>query len=71
MTSQGSRPLRPRGSFTGVVAVIMGSIRFHCSFVSSILIILHIQDVMSRFIFILLFQLIIASSHASKRLSFF
>jgi len=50
ITSRGSRPLRPRGSFTGVVVVIMGSIRFHCSFVSSILIILHIQDVMSRFI---------------------
>jgi hypothetical protein len=29
----------------------MGSIRFHCSFVSSILIILHIQDLMSSFIF--------------------
>ena len=51
MTSRGSRPLRPRGSFTGVVATIMGSIRFHCSFVSTILIILHIQDGMSSFIF--------------------
>jgi hypothetical protein len=50
ITSRGSRPFRPRGSFTGVVASIMGSIQFHCSFVSSILIILHIQDVMSRFI---------------------
>jgi hypothetical protein len=51
MTSREFRPLRPRGSFTGAVAAIMGSIRFHCSFVSSILIILHIQDFMSRFIF--------------------
>ena len=49
MTSRGSRPLRPRGSFTGVVLIIMGSIRFHCSFVSSILIILHNQNVMSSF----------------------
>jgi len=44
--------LRPRGSFSGVVAVIMGSIRFHCSFVSPILILLHIQDVMASFVFI-------------------
>lgn len=51
MMARWSRGLRPRGSFTGFVAMIMGSIRFHCSFVSSILIILHIQDVMSRFIF--------------------
>ena len=29
----------------------MGSNRFHCSFVSSILIILHNQDVMSRLFF--------------------
>ena len=50
-TLRGSRPLRPRGSLLGAVATIMGSIRFHCSFVSSILILLHIQDVMSRFIF--------------------
>lgn len=42
---------RPRGSFSGVDFNIMGSIRVHCSFVSSILIILHIQDVMSSFIF--------------------
>ena len=48
-TSRGSLSLRPLGSFTGVVATIMGSIRFHCSFVSSILMILHIQDVMSSF----------------------
>jgi hypothetical protein len=29
----------------------MGSIRFHCSFVSSILILLHIQDLMSSYFF--------------------
>jgi hypothetical protein len=58
ITSRGSRSLRPRGSFTGDVAVIMGSIRFHCSFVSSILIILHIQDVMSSFIFHIYFRLL-------------
>lgn len=40
-TSLGSRCFRPRGSFAGVVFNIMGSIRVHCSFVSSILIILH------------------------------
>jgi hypothetical protein len=51
MTLRGSRALRPRGSFTGAVREIMGSIRFHCSFVSSILIILHNQNVMSSFIF--------------------
>jgi hypothetical protein len=51
MTWRGSRAGRPRGSFGGVVAIIMGSIRFHCSFVSSILIIYYIQDVMSSFIF--------------------
>ena len=50
MTSRGSLGLRPRGSFTGVDTTIMGSIRFHCSLVSSILIILHIQNVMSRYI---------------------
>ena len=51
MTSRGSRDGRPLGSFSGAVAAIMGSISFHCSFVSSILIVLHIQDVMSSFIF--------------------
>jgi hypothetical protein len=51
ITSRGSRPFLPRGSFTGVVLKIMGSIRFHCSFVSSILILLHIQDVMSSYFF--------------------
>jgi hypothetical protein len=50
MTWRGSRAGRPRGSFGGAVARIMGSIRFHCSFVSSILIIYYIQDVMSSFI---------------------
>jgi hypothetical protein len=34
----------------GVNSLIMGSIRFHCSFVMSILIILHNQEVMSSFI---------------------
>jgi len=47
-TSRGSRSLRPRGSLLGFAESTMGSIRFHCSFVSSILIILHNQDVMSR-----------------------
>jgi hypothetical protein len=42
--------LRPRGSLTGVKDAIMGSIRLHCSFVSSILILLHNQAFMSRFI---------------------
>ena len=50
-TSRGSRGLRPLGSFSGTDFDIMGSIRFHCSFVSSILIVLHNQDVMSSFIF--------------------
>jgi len=50
-TSRGSLEGRPLGSLDGVDATMMGSIRFHCSLVSSILIILHIQDVMSRFIY--------------------
>ena len=50
ITSRGSRGLRPLGSLTGVKDTIMGSIRFHCSFVSSILILIHNQDLMSRFI---------------------
>ena len=50
ITSRGSRGLRPLGSFIGVKDAIMGSIRFHCSFVSSILILLHNQVLMSRFI---------------------
>jgi len=50
ITSRGSRGLRPRGSLIGVKDAIIGSIRFHCSFVSSILILLHNQDLMSRFI---------------------
>lgn len=49
-TSRGSLGLRPLGSFRGVVASISGSILFHCSFVSSILIILHNQIVVYRFI---------------------
>ena len=48
--SRGSRALRPLGSLIGVKDKIMGSIRFHCSFVSSILILLHNQALMSRFI---------------------
>ena len=50
ITSLAGLGFRPRGSFAGVVFNIMGSIRVHCSFVSSILIILHNQDVKSRFI---------------------
>jgi len=50
ITSRGSRALRPLGSLAGVKDTIMGSIRFHCSFVSSILILLHNQVLMSRFI---------------------
>ena len=46
--SRGWRSLRPRGSLRRFTESIMGSIRFHCSFASSILIILHNQDVMSR-----------------------
>lgn len=46
--SRGSRSLRPRGSLRRFADSIMGSIRFHCSFVSFIPIILHDQDVMSR-----------------------
>jgi len=42
---------RPLGSLGGVNSLIIGSIRFHCSFVMSILIILHNQALMSRFIF--------------------
>jgi hypothetical protein len=49
-TCRGSLVGRPRGSFGGVNSLIIGSIRVHCSFVISILIILHNQDVMSRFI---------------------
>ena len=44
-----SRGRRPLGSFFGVNDTITGSIRLHCSFVSSILILLHNQDLMSRF----------------------
>jgi hypothetical protein len=49
-TSRGSLGWRPLGSFIGVKDEITGSIRSHCSFVSSILILLHIQPLMSRFI---------------------
>jgi hypothetical protein len=48
--SRGSRRGRPLGSFLGFNSVITGSIRFHCSVVSSILIILHNQNVMSSFL---------------------
>jgi hypothetical protein len=44
-----SRGRRPLGSFFGVNDTITGSIRLHCSFVSSILILLHNQDLMSSF----------------------
>ena len=43
ITSRGSRALRPLGSLAGANDTITGSIRFHCSFVSSILILLHNQ----------------------------
>jgi len=48
-TSRRSRAGRPLGSFLGINAKITGSSRLHCSFVSSILILLHNQDLMSRF----------------------
>jgi len=48
-TSRGSRSLRPRGSLRALADNIMDSIRFHCSSVSSILILFHNQDLMSRF----------------------
>ena len=50
-TRLGSHGGRPLGSFGGVSFLMIGSIRFHCSFVISILIILHNQALMSRFIF--------------------
>ena len=50
-TCLGSLRGRPLGSLRGVNPLIIGSIRFHCSFVMSILILLHNQDVMSSFIF--------------------
>jgi hypothetical protein len=46
-TSLGSRDGRPLGSLGGVNSLIIGSNRFHCSFVISILIIFHNQIVMS------------------------
>lgn len=48
-TSRGSRGFLPRGFLGGVDDRIMGSNRFHCSFVSSIPILLHNQESMSRF----------------------
>ena len=50
-TSRGSRPRRPLGSFLVANDAIIGSIRLHCSFVSSILILLHNQAKMSRIYF--------------------
>ena len=50
-TLRGSLAGRPLGSLDGVDDTMMGSIRCHCSFVSSILIILHIQHVMSRYFY--------------------
>jgi hypothetical protein len=47
-TLRGSRARRPLGSLGGVNDMIIGSILFHCSFVISILILLHNQDLMSR-----------------------
>jgi hypothetical protein len=44
-----SRGRRPLGSYFGVNETITGSIRLHCSFVSSILILSHNQDLMSSF----------------------
>jgi hypothetical protein len=49
-TSRGLRCFLPLGSRGSVDATIIGSIRLHCSFVISILIVLHIQDAMSSFI---------------------
>ena len=46
-TSRGSRAGRPRGSFFGTDESIMGFILFHCSCVSSILILLHNQKLKS------------------------
>jgi len=48
-TSRGSLAGRPLGSLDGVDDTMMGSIRFHCSLVSSILILLHICHMVSRF----------------------
>ena len=48
-TSRRSRGLRSRGPLHGLTDRIMGSIRFHCSCVISNLIILHNQNVPSRF----------------------
>jgi len=48
-TLRGSRARRPLGSLGGVNDMIIGSILFHCSFVISILILLHNQVLMSRF----------------------
>jgi hypothetical protein len=50
-TLRGSLAGRPLGSLDGVDDTMMGSIRLHCSLVSSILIILHIQHVLSRFFY--------------------
>ena len=50
-TSRGSLAGLPLGSLGGVDDTMMGSIRFHCSFASSIQIILHIQGLMHRYIY--------------------
>ena len=50
ITSRGSSALRPLGSLLGVKDKIIGSIRFHCSLVSSIPILLHNQVSMPIFI---------------------
>jgi len=56
-TSRGSRCLRPRAPLRCHADRIMGSIRFHCSFVSSILIILHNQEVVYSYTFNIFRQL--------------
>ena len=48
-TFRGSLAGLPLGSLDGVDDTMMGSIRFHCSLVSSMLILLHIYTLLSRF----------------------
>jgi len=50
ISARGSIAGRPLGSLIGVNALISDSIRIHCSFVSIILIMSHIQHLMSIFI---------------------
>ena len=60
-TSRVSFAGRHLGSLDGVDDTMMCSIRFQCSFVSFILIIMHIQHVMSRF-FLMFFKLVTIKS---------